>query len=111
MADETFPTNEFIEIAGVKMTKGTLAILVVGFVLAIIATLALPNGWIMGLFILLASFLVGYIQNCVVVGHCTTLAVFLLVIYIFNAISTMAAVMILKGTLKNLKSVGRKSKK
>jgi len=108
---ETFATNEIIEIAGVKMIKGALIILIIAFALAVIAAISIPSyGWVTGLGILLVGFLAAYIENCVVVGHCTALAVFLLIWYIFVAISTMASIMILRTVSKSLKK-GKKLKK
>ena len=107
---ETFATNELIEFAGIKMTKGALIVVIIAFALAVIATLVIPSyGWVAGLGILLAGFFAAYVQNCAVVGHCTVLAVFLLILYIFSAISTMASIMIVRTAMKSLK--GKKLKK
>jgi len=97
---DSFPSNEFIEIKGVKMTKGALVVLVIGFVLWILVTLLMEHGWIAGLSILFSSFIAAYTQNCVIVGHCSTFAVLLLALYIFVAFVTIIKVLIIHMLIK-----------
>ncbi len=109
---DSIPSNEFMEVKGVKMTKGTLVILILGVTLWLAVSLLVPGGWASGLLILLSSFVAAYTQNCVILGHCSLLAVFLLAMYVFSAFITIISVLIItskKGRL--LKKLGNIKKR
>ena len=101
--------QKIITVGKLKMTLPAMITVIGGMVVGLITALAI--GWLTGIMMIFVFFVAAYNINCATVGHCTTWAWTLTIIYLINvAIFVFSAGMgvLMNPKLNKLSKLSRK---